>query len=126
MRIKFKLDLLPQSDGDILMDFSPAIDVVNGVQTNYCIENDVVKAYREDVNYTEKYIVVSPTDANIADGAKPSLIANYTKFIVQDRPNSSWTERPRPVLCWRDPRSGAPSSRISIRCALKSRTGTAQ
>lgn len=98
MRIKFKLDLLPQSDGDILMDFSPTIDVVNGVQTNYCIENDVVKAYREDVNYTEKYIVVSPTDANIADGAKPSLIANYTKFIVQDRPNSSWTERPRPVL----------------------------
>ena len=96
MRTKFEYDLLPQSDGDILKDIRPAIDVRDGRQLSYNLENDAVRSFREGNHYTESYVVGLPTESTIREN--PSLIAPYTRLITQDLPNSSWTERTRPVL----------------------------
>lgn len=91
MRTKVKYS---RSSGENLIQ--PVIDVKDGVQLSYNLENDAVRSFREGNHYTESYVVCNPTEANIA--SKPSLIAPYTRLITYELPNSSWTERTRPVL----------------------------
>lgn len=91
MRTKVKYS---RSSGESLIQ--PVIDVKDGVQLSYNLENDAVRSFREGNHYTESYVVCNPTEANIA--SKPSLIAPYTRLMTYELPNSSWTERTRPVL----------------------------
>lgn len=81
----------------------PTLNFLNGVQIGYNLENDALKAYRDNVSYTKDYIVKANTDANLTN--YPTKILPYRRAFynyMQDIGTvngsvGSWTEHPRPI-----------------------------
>lgn len=82
----------------------PIIDVMNGTQLSYNIENDAVREFRKNVNYKKNYVVVSLNSTNCSkypSGIVPYLYLRNQITSAQETGvarNNSWTELPRPVI----------------------------
>ena len=80
------------------------IEVMNGKQLSFNLENDAVREFRTNVRYNKNYIVVQPTIANLESkptGILPYLYMRNQISSAEDTGvarDASWTEWTRPVI----------------------------